>query len=322
MSKIYITRQIPGEATKLLTEAGHEVIVSAKDGVLNKQELITELQKDSYEAVLSLLTDKIDAEVLAAVPAVKIVANYAVGFDNLNLADLKAKNIIATNTPGVLTNAVAEFAMALIMATTKRLVEANDFMRAGKYVGWAPELLIGGELKNKTLGIVGTGRIGSQVAEHAALGFGMNVAYYDVSRNPLLEEKYGAVFYESVDDILKIADVVSIHVPLLETTKHLISKERLALMKPTAVLVNTSRGPVIDEVALVETLAAGKIRGAGLDVFEFEPKLAEGLKELPNVVLTPHIASATEEARAAMAQIAARNIIEVLAGRPALNPVQ
>lgn len=322
MSKIYITRQIPGQAVNLLEQAGHEVVISAKDGVLTKAELISELQKDSYEAVVSLLTDKIDGEVLTAMPAVKIVANYAVGFDNIDLNTAKEKGVIITNTPGVLTNAVAEFAATLILAAAKRVVEADQFMRDGKYEGWAPELMLGLELKDKTLGIIGTGRIGSQVAAQMSKGFGMKIAYYDVTQNNLLEKDCAATFYGSVDEVLKIADVVSIHVPLLETTKHLINKERLALMKPTAVLVNTSRGLVIDEVALVEALQTKKIAAAGLDVFEFEPKMAEGLAQLDNVIITPHIASSTVEAREMMAEIAAKNIIAVLAGEASLNPVE
>lgn len=321
MSKIYITRQIPGAAVNLLQQAGHEVAISPKDGVLTKAELISELQKDNYEAVLSLLTDKIDGEVLAAAPTVKIVANYAVGFDNIDLAAAKEKGIVVTNTPGVLTNAVAEFATTLILAAAKRVVEADQFMREGKYDGWAPELMLGLELKNKTLGIIGTGRIGSQVAGQMSKGFGMKIAYYDVSRNDFLEKDCGATFYPSIDEVLKIADAVSIHVPLLESTKHLINAERLALMKSTAILVNTSRGSVVDEQALVKALQNKQIAAAGLDVFEFEPKMAEGLAGLPNVIVTPHIASATVEARGEMSEVAAKNIIAVLAGGSALNPV-
>jgi len=321
MPIVFVTRQIPAKGIDLLRSKGYEVDVSSKEGVLTREELLTALKTKPYDAVLSLLTDKIDKEVFEAVPTAKIFANYAVGFDNVVLADAKEKGVVITNTPGVLTDAVAEFAMALIFSTTKRLVEADDFVRAGQYTGWAPMLLLGTELKGKTLGIVGTGRIGSRVVHHAVKGFDMKVAYYDVARNEELEKNYGAVFYQTVDEVMKISDVVSVHVPLLDSTKHLINAERLALMKSTAVLVNTSRGPVIDEQALVATLKTGQIRGAGLDVFEFEPELVQGLKDLPNVVLTPHIASATEEARDAMSEIAANNIIEVLEGRTALNPV-
>lgn len=321
MPTVFVTREIPTKGIELLKNQGYEVDISSKEGVLTREELLTALKAKPYDAVLSLLTDKVDKEIFEAVPTAKIFANYAVGFDNFNLADAKEKGVIITNTPGVLTDTVAEFAMALIFATAKKLVEADDFVRAGQYAGWAPMLFLGTELKGKTLGIVGTGRIGSRVVHHAVRGFDMKVAYYDVARNEELEKEYGAVFCPTVDEVMKIADAVSIHVPLLDSTRHLINAERLALMKPTAVLVNTSRGPVVDENALVTALKDDQIRGAGLDVFEFEPKLAEGLKDLPNVVLTPHIASATEEARRAMSEIAAKNIIEVLEGRPALNPV-
>lgn len=318
---IFITRQIPDAATAILRDKGYVVDVSPKEGVLTRDELLTALASKPYDAVISLLTDTVDGSVLDVVPTAKIVANYAVGFDNINITDAKERGVVVTNTPGALTDAVAEFTMALILATCKRVVEADDFMRQGKYEGWAPMLLLGTELKGKTLGIVGTGRIGSRVVHHAVRGFDMNVMYYDVARNEVLEKEYNAMFCPTVEEVLSKSDVVSIHVPLLDSTKHLINAERLALMKPNAVLVNTSRGPVIDEVALVSVLQSGSLRGAGLDVFEFEPKLADGLKDLPNVVLTPHIASATEEARNAMAEIAAKNVIEVLEGRPALNPV-
>jgi glyoxylate reductase len=185
----------------------------------------------------------------------------------------------------------------------------------GKFKGWDPLLLHGTKLGGKTLGILGTGRIGSDVAHRAKNGFGMNVVYYDVKRNEQLEKDFGATFYPTVEEVLKVSDVVSIHVPLLPSTQHLINADRLKVMKPTAYLVNTSRGPVIDENALVEALQNGVIRGAGLDVYEFEPKLAAGLSKLPNVVMTPHIASGTEEARHDMSVLSANNIINTLEGR-------
>lgn len=322
MPKVFITRQIPEIAVARLKEAGFEVEVSPKEGVLAKDELITALAAKPYDAVLCLLTDQIDAEVFEAVPTAKIFANYAVGFDNIDILEAEKRGVIITNTPGILTDAVAEFTIALILAVTRRIVEADNFIRGGNYNGWSPMLLLGTELAGKTLGIVGTGRIGSEVARIARQGFGMNIAYYDVAQNIDLEKAHQAVFYSTVEAVLQIADVVSIHVPLLDSTKHLINKDRLSLMKASSILINTSRGPVIDEVALVEALQHKTIRGAGLDVFEFEPKLTEGLQELSNVVLSPHIASATEKARDTMAEIAVSNIIEVVAGRSALNPVR
>ena len=317
MKKIFVTRAIPRAGTDYLRAAGHEVIVSQKDGVLTKDELITALQAEQYDALLPLLTDHIDGEVFDAVPSAKIFANYAVGFDNIDILAAKERGITITNTPGVLTQAVAEHTFALLFAIARRIPESDRFTRAGKYVGWEPELLIGTELKEKTLGLLGAGRIGGEVAR-IALAFGMRVLYYDIAQNAPLDT-LGAQYIEAVDEVLKKADFVSVHVPLLPTTQHLMNAERIALMKPTAYLINTSRGAVIDEVALVAALRARTIAGAALDVFEHEPKLAEGLAELDNVVLTPHTASATKEARDAMAILAAENIITFLSGKTPPN---
>lgn len=322
MAAIFVTRAIPEAGLKALREKGYEVDVSPKDGVLTKQELITALSAKPYDAVLCLLTDKIDADVLAAAPSAKIFANYAVGFDNIDLAAVKAKGVMLTNTPGVLTDTVAEHAFALILAAAHRVAEADRFTRAGNYTGWAPMMLLGTDVSKKTLGIVGLGRIGSRVAHHGAKGFNMKVLYYDVARNEAFEKELGAEYRANADDVLKEADIVSIHVPLLPSTRHLINAERLAIMKKGAILVNTSRGPIVDEAALVEALRNKTIRAAALDVFENEPSLAPGLAELDNVILTPHIASATEETRSAMAVLAAQNIIEALEGRTPLNLVK
>lgn len=321
MSRIYITRMIPEAGLKLLRDAGHELIISKKDGVLTKTELIDALKEKEYDAVLCLLTDTIDADVFDAAPQTKIFANYAVGFNNVDVAEAAKRGMAITNTPGVLTEAVAEHAFALILAVAHRIAESDRFTRAGKYDGWAPMLLLGAEVSQKTLGVVGLGRIGSRVAHHAARGFDMKVLYYDVKRDEAFEREYGAEFRENADDVFKEADCISVHVPLLDSTHHFVDARRLALMKSEAILVNTSRGPVVDEQALVAALREGSIRGAGLDVFENEPALAPGLAELDNVVLTPHTASATVAARGAMAEIAARNILAVLEGKPALNPV-
>ncbi len=321
MSKIFVTRKIPESGIEKLKSAGHEVDVSEKDGVLTRVELLEALHAKPYGAVLCLLTDKIDAEVFDAVPSAKIFANYAVGTDNIDLGAAKTRGVTITNTPGVLTETVAEHAFTLMLAVAHRVTEADAFTRAGKYGGWAPLLLLGTDLSHKTLGILGLGRIGSRVVHHGARGFDMKVIYYDVSRNEQFEKEYGAEFRSNPEDILKEADFISIHVPLLPSTKHLINKERLGMMKKTAILVNTSRGPVIDEEALVEALKSGTIRGAGLDVFENEPSLAPGLSALANVVLTPHIASATDETRSEMSDLAAQNIIEFLSGRTPLNLV-
>jgi len=321
MSKIFITRKIPDVGINLLKEKGYEVDVSEKEGVLTKDELIAALKNKPYDAVLPLLTDTIDADVFDAAPNAKVFASYSVGYNHIDIEEAKKRGIIITNTPGVLTDTVAEHTFALLMAISKRIVEADSFTRAGKYEGWAPELFLGTDLKGKVLGILGAGRIGSRVAHHAREGFGMSVFYYDVKRNEKLESDVGAKYFDSPEDLLKEADFVSVHVPLLDSTKHLIDKERLGIMKKSAYLINTSRGPVIDEAALVEALKNKIIKGAALDVFENEPNLSDGLADLPNVIITPHIASATEETRSKMSQMAAENIIAVLDGNEPPNKV-
>lgn len=320
--RVLVTRKIPDAGVMLLREKGYEVTVSEKDGVLTKEELVSHLRAKAYDGVISLLTDKIDGEVMDAAPSVKIFANYAVGYDNIDLAAAKERGKIITNTPDVLTNSVAEHAIALLMALAKRIPEGDRFMREGKYIGWAPELLLGTDLLGKTLGILGTGRIGSRVAEIAGKGFGMNVIYYDVAQNETLEKNVGASFRKTPEEVLSEADAVSIHVPLLDSTRHLINTERLAKMKKSAYLINTSRGPVVDEAALVVALKNGVIRGAALDVFEHEPKLSSGLSDLSNVIITPHTASATEETRSAMSRVAAENVIAVLEGKPPITEVR
>ena len=314
MAQIYITRHIPDIGINLLRAAGHTVDVSTKDGVLTKEELKEALSLKPYDAVISLLTDMINKEVFDVVPSAKIFANYAVGYNNISLPDAASAGVTITNTPGVLTDTVAEFAISLMISIAKRIPESDRFTRAEKYEGWAPELFLGTDLKGKTLGILGAGRIGYEVAKRAHLGFGMKIIYNDIKQLPQLEKDFGAVFMNTTEEVLKEADVVSIHVPLLPSTEHLMNAERLALMKPTAYLINTSRGPVIDEDALVNALKNGVIRGAGLDVFEHEPTLAKGLKDLENVVITPHIASASEETRNKMSEIVAQDVIDFLNG--------
>ncbi len=322
MFKIFITRKIPEAGIKKLVEK-YEVKVSPQDRVLSKEELIAALKAGKYDAALCLLTDKIDAEVFeAAGRQCKIFANFAVGFDNIDLAAAKERGIMITNTPGVLTDTVAEHTFALMLAISHRVAEADRFAKAGKYEGWAPMLLLGNDLSGKIVGIVGLGRIGSRVAHHAARGFDAKIIYHDIKRSEDFEKEFSAEYKEKLEDLLKEADYVSLHVPLLPATRHLINAERLKLMKPTAYLINTSRGPIVDERALVGSLRAKIIRGAALDVFENEPALAQGLAELDNVILTPHIASATEETRAKMAELAADNIIAALEGRTPPNLVE
>ena len=303
----------------MLKDKGCEVVVNSEDRILAKVELIAALKDQNYDALFCLLTDKIDGEVLDAFgPQPKIIANMAVGFDNIDIEEAKKRGIMVTNTPDVLTDTVAEHTFTLILAIAHRIVEADKFARALKYQGWAPMLLLGNDLSGKTLGIVGLGRIGSRVAYHATKGFDMKVLYYDIKRNEEFEKNFSAV-YAPLEDLLKQSNFVSIHVPLLETTRHLINAENLKLMKPTAYLINTSRGPVIDEAALAEALSNKTIKGAALDVFEFEPKITPELLTLDNVILTPHIASATEETRSKMSALAAANIIEALEGHDPPN---
>lgn len=321
MALIFVTRKIPEVGIQWMRDGGHEVVVSEKDGVLTEKELKQELAARPYEGIACLLTDTINMDVLAAAPQVQIVANYAVGYNNIDVPALTEAGITVTNTPGVLTDTVAEYATSLILSVAKRIPEADRFTRAGKYKGWAPELLLGSDLQGKTLGIVGAGRIGSGVAKRLANGFGMQVRYYDIARSEALEAAVDCEYCESLDELLAHADVVSVHVPLLPATKHLINTERLALMKPSAYLINTSRGPVVDEKALVKALKIGVIRGAGLDVFEDEPKLVRGLKQLDNVVLTPHIASGSEETRGRMSELVAYNINEFFLGHEVPNRV-
>lgn len=322
MAKIFITRQIPEAGIKLLKQKKYQMKISPHNRVLTKSELISYLKKDKYDALLCLLTDKIDAEIMdAAGKQLKIIANYAVGFDNIDLHVTQKRDIMVTNTPGVLTETVAEHTFALILAIAHRVSEADRFVRAGKFDGWAPMLLLGNNVSKKTLGIVGLGRIGSVVASHAVKGFRMRVLYYDVRRDIKFEKEFGAQ-YRKLNVLLRDSDFVTIHVPLLPATRHLIDAKQLKMMKKTAYLINTSRGPIIDEKALCLALKNNVIKGAALDVFEFEPKVAAGLDKLDNVILTPHIASATEETRSAMSELAAKNIIAALSGKKPSNLVK
>ncbi len=321
--KIFITRPIPQVGAQKLKDKGYEVIVNeaAQDRPATPEELIQGAK--GADAILSVLTDKITVEVMdAGSPMLKIIANFAVGFDNVDIAAAKQRNVMVTNTPGVLTNTVAEHTFALLIAIARRVSEADRFSRAGKFHAWGPNMLLGADLTGKTLGIIGLGRIGSRVAYHATRGFDMKVLYNDVKPNPDFEKELGAIFVANIDELLPQCDFISLHVPLLDSTRHLINEERLKKMKPSAYLINTSRGPIVDEKALAAALKAEKIRGAALDVFEFEPDITSELKELDNIILTPHIASGTLETRSKMAELAANNIIEALEGRTPPNLVK
>ena len=319
MPKVFITRQIPEVGINLLKEKGHDVSVGP-EGKISKEELLEGVKE--ADAILSVLTEEINGEVMdTAGEQLKIVANYAVGYNNINVADAKERKVIITNTPGVLTDTVADHTVALIFAIARRIVEADKYTRAGNYKAWGPKLFLGGEILNKTLGVVGLGRIGSDVALRMKNGFNMKILYYDMKKNEEIEKEHGFE-YRKLDDLLKESDYITLHTALTEETKHLINKEKLSLLKPNARLINTSRGPVIDEAALIEILKEKKIAGAALDVFEKEPELMPGLAELENIIITPHIASGTKGTRNKMAEMAADNIIAVLDGKDPLNPVE
>jgi len=322
MALIFLTRQIPSPCVDALSAAGHEVTVGAVDRTLSAEELRTAVAAKPYEVLITLLTDTVDASIFAVAPHLKVVANYAVGYNNIDLSAAMERNIVVTNTPGVLTDTVAEFTMALILAVTKRITEADRYTRAGAFTGWEPELLLGCDLHGKTLLIVGGGRIGTAVARAAHHGLGMQIVYTDQALCDPLEACVPATYFASLDEALPLADVVSLHVPLLPTTTHLMNADRLALMKPTAYLVNTARGPIVDEAALAQALATDIIAGAALDVFEREPVVHPGLLGSDKVVLTPHIASASIETRTKMSEIVAENVLAVLAGGVAPNQVR
>lgn len=320
--KIFITRKIPSVAITMLKEKGYEVDVYPKDSVPKQAEIIKFLKKNKYDAVISLLTDKIDRAVFDASPSTKIYANYAIGFDNIDLVEAGKRGIYVTNAPGDYSGCVAEHAMAMILDLSIRMSESDRYVRNGKYKGWSPMNFIGNDISGKTLGIIGVGKIGERLAGIAVRGFNMKVIYYDMRRNESLEKIGDVKHMETKEEVLKQSDFVSLHVPLLDSTRHLINEKSLKLMKPGSFLINTSRGPVIDENALVKALQNKTIKGAGLDVFEFEPKLAKGLAKLDNVVLTPHIASARESARNEMAVTAAQNVIDCLEGSTPRNAVK
>ncbi|OYV41737.1 MAG: D-glycerate dehydrogenase [Rhodospirillales bacterium 20-64-7] len=312
MSKpsVYVTRMIPEPCIAAL-RTQCEVEVNPGDRALTPDELKRAVR--GRDAIVTLLTDRIDGEVLdAAGPQCRIVANYAVGFNNFDLAAATARGVILTNTPGVLDDATATLTFTLLLATARRITESERFVRAGRWQGWAPMAFVGLDVDRRTLGIAGLGRIGKNVARKAA-GFDMTIIYSDVQRDIEFENRYNARHVDK-QTLLAESDFLTLHVPLLPETKHYIGAAELRQMKQTAVLINASRGPVVDEAALVAALRENTIWGAGLDVYEDEPVLAPGLAELENVVIVPHIASATTETRLKMGEIAVRNILSVLQG--------
>ncbi|HIE09303.1 MAG TPA: D-glycerate dehydrogenase [Armatimonadetes bacterium] len=315
--KVYVTRLLPGEALSRL-EGECEVEVNPEERAPTKEEIIEHVR--DKDGLLCLLTDKVDSEVMDSAPNLKVISNYAVGFDNIDVKAATERGIVVTNTPGVLTETTADLAWALLMAVARRIVEADKFTREGKFKGWSPTLLLGSDVYGKTLGIIGFGRIGRAVAKRAK-GFEMRVLYYDIERAPEEVERELNAQYVDLEALLKEADYISIHAPLTPETHHMIGERELKMMKPTAYLINTARGPIVDERALVRALKEGWIAGAALDVYENEPELTPGLAELPNVVLAPHIGSASAETRTKMAEMAVSNLLSVLKGERPENIV-
>ncbi len=322
---VYVTRRFADSGITALKAKGYRVEIYPENKAIPRKELLKNVK--GCDALLSLLTDRIDAEVFdAAGPSLKVIANYAVGFDNVDLDAARQRNIIVTNTPSEKVNeAVAEHTFALMIALARRIPEADIFTKAKKYTGWSPTRFLGTNLSGKTLGIIGAGRIGSSAARRGVKGFDMKLVYSDVRRSPEIETELGATRV-SMKKLLEISDFVSLHIPLVPATRHLISTDEFSLMKKTAFLINTARGPIVDEKALLRALRTKRIAGAALDVFECEPTIdcdvtdTLELKRFSNVILTPHIASATMEAREAMSMVAAENIIAALSGKPPLNP--
>lgn len=314
---VLISRMLPEEAIRRATDSA-SVEVHDGDLPLPKNELIARLQ--GRQGLICLITDTIDDEVLTGCGTVRVVANVAVGFNNIDVAAATRHGVVVTNTPDVLTDTTADFAWALLMATARRVVEADRYVREGRFKQWEYMLLLGGDIHGKTLGVIGFGRIGRAIARRA-LGFGMRVLYQDAMAADAATERELAATRVDLPTLLRESDFVSVHTPLLPETRHLIDAEALKHMKKTAYLVNAARGPVVDEAALVQALREGWIAGAGLDVFEDEPKVHPGLLGLANVVLAPHIASASYETRLKMANLAVDNCLAVLDGRRPPTPV-
>lgn len=313
---LVISRHLPEEALAL-ARAGATVRLPPEDRRLAPAELAAYLQ--DADGLVCLLTDTIDADLLAGAPRLRVVANVAVGYNNIDVEAATRRGIVVTNTPGVLTETTADFTWALLLAAARRVPEADAYTRAGKFTEWGLMLLLGADVHGKTLGILGLGRIGRAVARRAQ-GFSMRVLYHDAVRDAAAERELG-VLYRDKATILREADFVTLHVPLLPETHHYIAEPELRLMKRTAYLINAARGPVVHEAALVRALREGWIAGAGLDVYEEEPRVHPGLLQCPNAVLAPHIASASRETRLRMARMAVENALAVLDGRRPANAV-
>ena len=317
-SHVFVTRPLPEPGIDLLNDSGFEVRSNPEDRPLSREELLVEVRE--ADALICMLSDRIDVEVLDSAPSLKVIANYAVGYDNIDVGAARQRGIVVTNTPGVLTEATADLAWALLLAAARNLGAGERMVRAGEWTGWGPMQLLGEPLQGRTLGIVGMGAIGQAVARRGK-GFGMKIVYFNRNRvAPEIESSLGTEFV-SFDELLRRSDFISLHAPLNDHSRHLFNQQTFQLMKSTAVLVNTARGALIDEVELVAALQQGRLAAAGLDVYEFEPKITEGLLSLDNVVLAPHLGSASTLARGDMVRLCCENVSAVLAGKPALTPV-
>ncbi len=316
--RIFVTRELPERGLDIIKERFNAEVWS--DYAPPPKKLVIE-KVAKVDALATLLSDKIDAEVFDAAPNLKIVSQFAVGFDNIDVKEATKRGIYVTNTPGILTDTTADYAWALLMAAARRVAEADKYVRDKKWkVGWHPAMLQGRDIFGATLGIIGLGRIGAAIAKRAK-GFNMKILYYDVVRRPEVEEELGIMFRELMT-ILKESDFITVNVPLLKSTHHLINEERLKQMKKTAILINNARGPVIDEKALYKALKEGWIAGAGLDVFEQEPTPATNpLLTLDNIVVAPHISSSSFETRSKMAEMVAENLVSFLEGKTPPNLV-
>jgi glyoxylate reductase len=314
---ILISNVLPQEALDLVP-GDVAVDYHDRDVALPRDEFLRRLA--GKDGLVCQIVSVVDEAALAAAPALKVIANVAVGYNNIDVAAARRRGVVVTNTPDVLTETTADFAWALLMAAARRVVEADGFVRSGRWQRWQWDLLWGADVHGKTLGVLGFGRIGRAVARRA-LGFEMRVLYHDAVRPAPAVERELRAAYADVETILRESDFVTLHTPLLPETRHLVNERTLRLMKKTAILVNAARGPIVDEAALVRALAEGWIAGAGLDVFEEEPRIHPGLSSLPNVVLAPHVASASRDTRIAMATLAVRNCLAVLDGKPPLTPL-
>ena len=318
---VLVTRRIPEEGIEVLKTCCRTVDVYEGKRAIPRRTLLARIK--GKDGLLCLLTDRIDGTVMDASPKLKVISNFAVGYDNIDVDAALQRGIAVTNTPGVLTEATAELTWALLFSVARRVVECDKYTRSGKFLGWDPLGFVGADIHGRTLGIVGAGRIGTAVGLKAA-GFQMKVLYYDSLANGELEERVSAKKVK-LKTLLKESDFVSVHLPLSEQTSRLFSVEEFDLMKPTAIFINTSRGKVVDEKALVRALKSKSISGAGLDVYEQEPEIESELLKLRNVVLCPHVGSATTDTRKKMAVMACRNLVAALSGeRPAnlVSPVE